>query len=133
MRILRAKNAPSIKIGMKLGWSYLIPVEHGFYTCNDNGDEVEHMVGRCAWASGLESDGRIFPMRCSFQSAPVKVIRCVERDADAFFGEQQIGDFLPRFVLSSLLVDEIKVRFQDAVERFAAAFSLCRIGHQRTE
>ena len=72
-------------------------------------------------------------MRCSFQSAPVKVIRGVERDADAFFSEQQIGDFSPRFAPLALLVDEIKVWFQDAVERFAAAFSLCRFGHQRTE
>ena len=72
-------------------------------------------------------------MRCSFQSAPVKVIRGVERDVDAFFGEQQIGDFLPRFAPLALLADEIKVRFQDAVERFATAFSLCRFGHQRRE
>jgi len=61
------------------------------------------------------------------------VIGGVKRDADAFFGEQQIGDFLPRFAPLALLVDEIKVRFQDAVERFAAAFSLCLFGHQRKE
>ena len=72
-------------------------------------------------------------MRCSFQSAPAKVIRRVERDADALFREQQVGDFLPRFAPLALLMNKIKVRFQDAVERFAAAFSLCRFGHQRTE
>ena len=72
-------------------------------------------------------------MRCSFQPAPVKVIGCVERDANAFFGEQQTGDFLPCFPPLALLMDEIKVRFQNTVERLAAAFSLCRIGHQRTE
>jgi hypothetical protein len=33
----------------------------------------------------------------------------------------------------ALLVNEIKVRFQDAVIRPAAAFSLCRFGHQRKE
>ena len=68
-----------------------------------------------------------------FQFTPVKVIRRVKRDADVFFGEQQIGDFLPRFAPLALLADEIKVRFQNAVECFAAAFSLCRFGHQRTE
>jgi hypothetical protein len=31
-----------------------------------------------------------------------------------------------------VLVDEIKVRFQDTVERFAAAFWLCRFTHHRT-
>ena len=72
-------------------------------------------------------------MRCSFQSAPVKVIGRVERDADVFFAAQKLGDFLPRFAPLALLVNEIKVRFQDAVERPAAAFSLCRFGHQRRE
>ena len=67
------------------------------------------------------------------QFTPIKVIRRVKRDADAFLGEEQIGDFLPRFAPLALLVDEIKVRFQDAVERFATAFSLCRFGHQRKE
>jgi hypothetical protein len=61
------------------------------------------------------------------------VIRRIERDADAFFAEQKIGDFLPRFAPLALLVDEIKVWFQDAVIRPAAAFSMCRFGHQRTE
>ena len=51
------------------------------------------------------------------------------RDADALFGEQQLGDFLPRLAPLTLLVDEIKMRFQDALERFAAAFWLSRIGH----
>ena len=90
------------------------------------------LTGRCARAGELDFTGWIFPMRGAFQSAPVKAIGCVERDADAFFREQQVGDFLPRFAPLALLVDEIKVRFQDAVERFAAAFSLCRFGHQRT-
>ncbi len=61
------------------------------------------------------------------------MIRRVERDADVFFVEQKIGDFLPCFAPLALLVDEIKVRFQNAVKRFAASFSLCRFGHQRTE
>ena len=56
----------------------------------------------------------------------------MKRDADALFAEQKIGDFLPRFAPLALLVDEIKVRFQDAVIRPATAFSLCRFGHQRT-
>ena len=44
----------------------------------------------------------------------------------------KIGDFLPRLAPLAQLVDEIKVRFQDAVERPAAAFSLCRFGHHWT-
>jgi hypothetical protein len=31
------------------------------------------------------------------------------------------------------LADEIVVRFQNAVERFAAAFLMCRFSHRRTE
>ena len=71
---------------------------------------------------------RIFPIRfCgAFQFAPVKEIRSIERDADAFFSEQQFGNFLPRLAPLAQLADEIKVWFQDAVEWFAAAFSLCR-------
>jgi hypothetical protein len=61
------------------------------------------------------------------------VIRRVKRDANVFLAEQKIGDFLPRFAPLALLLDEIEVRFQDTVERFAAAFSLCRFCHQRTE
>ena len=51
------------------------------------------------------------------------------RDADALFGEQQLGDFLPRLAPLAQFADEIEVRFQDAVEWFAAAFSMCRLGH----
>ena len=56
-----------------------------------------------------------------FQFAPVKVIWRVERDVDAFFGEQQNGDFPPRLAPLALLADEIEMRFQDAVIRSAAA------------
>ncbi len=73
------------------------------------------------------------PLARRFNLPPVKTIRRVKRDADAFFSEQQSGNFLPRLAPLALLVDEIKVRFQDAVERFAAAFWLCRFGHRRTE
>jgi hypothetical protein len=69
----------------------------------------------------------------AFQFAPVKKIRRVKRDADAFFSEQQLGDFLPRLAPLAQLADEIKVRFQNAVERFAAAFLMCRFSHRRTE
>ena len=68
----------------------------------------------------------------AFQFAPVKEIRGIDRDADAFFGEQQFSNFPPRLAPLAQLADEIKVRFQDAAEWFAAAFSLCRFGHHRT-
>lgn len=68
----------------------------------------------------------------ALQLAPVKAIRRVERDADTFFTEQKVGDFLPRLAPLALLVDKIEVRFQDAVECLAAAFWLFRFGHQRT-
>ena len=67
------------------------------------------------------------------QSAPVKKIRSVKRDANALFSEQQVGDFLPRLAPLAQLADEIVVRFQNAVERFAAAFLMCRFSHRRTE
>ena len=57
----------------------------------------------------------------AFQLPPVKAIRCIVCDVQAFLGEQEIGDFLPRLAPLALLVDESKMRFQDTVERFAAA------------
>ena len=57
----------------------------------------------------------------------------MKRDADALFTEQQVGDFLPRLAPLAQLADEIEVRFQNAVERFAAAFLMCRFSHRRTE
>jgi len=58
----------------------------------------------------------------AFQLPPVKAIRRIERDVQAFLGEQEIGDFLPCLAPLALLVNEIKVRFQNAVECPAAAF-----------
>ena len=69
----------------------------------------------------------------AFQFATVKKIRSVKRDADALFSEQQVGDFLPRLAPLAQLADEIVVRFQNAVERFAAAFLMCHFSHRRTE
>jgi hypothetical protein len=57
----------------------------------------------------------------------------MKRDADALFTQQQVGDFLPRLAPLAQLADEIVVRFQNAVERFAAAFLMCRFSHHRTE
>jgi len=57
----------------------------------------------------------------------------MKRDADALFTQQQVGDFLPSLAPLAQLADEIVVRFQNAVERFAAAFLMCRISHRRTE
>ena len=65
----------------------------------------------------------------TFQFAPVKSIGRIECDADALLGEQEIGDFPPCLAPLAQLVDEIKVRFQGALEWFAAAFWLSRIGH----
>ena len=69
----------------------------------------------------------------TFQLPPVKAIRRIERDVQAFLGEQEIGDFPPRLASLAQLANEFKVRFQDTVERFAAAFWLRRFGHHRTE
>ncbi len=41
----------------------------------------------------------------ALQLAPVKAIRCIKRDADTFFIEQKVGDFLPRFAPLALLVN----------------------------
>ena len=68
----------------------------------------------------------------AFQFAPVKKIRGIDRDADAFLSEQQLGDFPPRLAPLAQLADEFKVRFQDAAEWFSAAFSLCRFCHRWT-
>ena len=57
----------------------------------------------------------------------------IECDADAFFGEQEVGDFLPRLAPLALLADEIEVWFQDAVIRPAAAFWLCCLAHHWPE
>ena len=65
----------------------------------------------------------------AFQFAPVKTIGRIERDADALLGEQESGNFPPRLAPLAQLVDEIKVRFHDALEWFAATFWLSRIGH----
>ena len=59
------------------------------------------------------------------------MIRRKECDADAFFREQKIGDFLPGLAPLALLADEIKVRFQNAVIRPTAAFRLCGFAHHR--
>ena len=56
----------------------------------------------------------------------------MKRDADALFTQKQVGDFLPRLAPWAQLADEIVVRFQNAVERFAAAFLMCRFSHHRT-
>jgi hypothetical protein len=69
----------------------------------------------------------------ALQFASVKKIRSVKRDVDTLFSEQQLGDFMPRLAPLAQFADEIEVRFQNAVERFAAAFWMCRFGHRRTE
>lgn len=73
------------------------------------------------------------PFGAVAQLPPVKTIWRIERDTNAFFSEQQFGDFLPRLAPLAQLVNEIKMRFQNAMERFAAALSLCRFGHQWPE
>ena len=65
--------------------------------------------------------------------APVKTIRCIQRDADAFLGEQQFGNFFPCLASLAQLVNEIEMRFHDAVERPAAAFAWCHLGHHCRE
>lgn len=55
-----------------------------------------------------------------FQVAAIKEIGRMERDSDAFFGEQEIGDFLPGFAPLAQFTDELEMRFQDAVMRPAA-------------
>lgn len=96
------------------------------------------------WPVGghVEADGlsfgtvlRIFPMPlgATLQIAPIKAIRCIKRDADALFVEKQISDFLPRLAPLAQIANEIKMRLQDAVERPAAAFWLCRFGHHGAE
>jgi hypothetical protein len=77
---------------------------------------------------------RIFPIRfCgAFQFAPVIKIRGKDRNADAFFGEQQFSNLPPRLTSLTQLADEFEVRFQDAAEWFSAAFSLCRFCHRWT-
>jgi hypothetical protein len=49
---------------------------------------------------------------------------------NAFFNEQGLSDFLPRLAPLAQFADEIKVRFQDAVVRPAAAFRLIHFSHQ---
>ena len=76
----------------------------------------------------------IFPMSlgAALQFAPVKKIGGIDRDVDAFFGEQQFSNLPPRLPSLAQLADEIEVRSQDALEWFAAAFSLCRFDHHWT-
>jgi len=62
------------------------------------------------------------PLGTASQLPPVKAIRRVECNADAFFRKQRFRNFLPRLVPLAQLVNEIEVRFQNAVERSAAAF-----------
>ena len=67
----------------------------------------------------------------AFQFAPVKKIGGKDRNADVFFGEQQFSNLPPCLAALAQLADEFKVRFQDAAEWFATAFSLCRFAHHR--
>jgi hypothetical protein len=73
------------------------------------------------------------PLGVASQFTPKKKIWGKDRNADAFFSEQQFSNLPPRLAPLAQLADEFKVRFQDAAEWFAAAFSLCRFGHHRTE
>jgi hypothetical protein len=70
--------------------------------------------------------------RCAFQFAPEKKVWGIDRNADAFLGEQQFSNLPPRLAPLAQLADEFKVRFQDAAEWFSATFSLCRFGHRWT-
>jgi hypothetical protein len=71
--------------------------------------------------------------RCAFQFAPEKKVWGIDRNVDAFFGEQQFSNLPPRLAPLAQLADEFKVWLKDAAEWFAATFSLCRFGHHWTE
>jgi hypothetical protein len=70
--------------------------------------------------------------RQAIQLAAIEVVWRIEGDPDAFLCEQQLSDFLPGLTASALLLDELEVRFKDAVIGPAAALSLCRLIHRGT-
>lgn len=49
-----------------------------------------------------------------FQVAPVKLVQSLKRDAAAFLGAEQHGNFLPRPALLTLFADEFHERFEAA-------------------
>ena len=62
--------------------------------------------------------------RLTFQVAPVKLVQTLKRDAATFLGAEQRGDFLPRPALLALFADEVRERFEAAVEGASAAGAL---------
>jgi hypothetical protein len=59
--------------------------------------------------------------RLTFHVAPVKLVQSLKRNVTAFFGVEQIGDFLPRFALLALGADKIGERLNAAAVCFPAA------------
>jgi hypothetical protein len=57
----------------------------------------------------------------TFHVAPVKLVQSLKRNGTAFFGAEQIGDFLPRPALLALGADKIGERLYAAAVCFAAA------------
>ena len=57
----------------------------------------------------------------TFQVAPVELVQTLKRDGATFFGAEPGGDFLPRPALLALLADELRERFEAAVEWPSAA------------
>ena len=62
--------------------------------------------------------------RLTFQVAPVKLVQTLKRDAATLLGAEQRGDFLPRPALLALFADEVRERFEAAVEGASAAGAL---------
>ena len=73
------------------------------------------------------------PFGTSSQLPPVKEVWSMKRDVYAFFRKQRFCDFFPRPAPLTQLADEIVVRFQNAVKRFAATFSMGCFGHCQTK
>ena len=59
--------------------------------------------------------------RLTFQVAPVKLVQTLKRDDAILFGAKPGGDFLPCLALLALLADELRERFEAAVEWSSAA------------
>ena len=57
----------------------------------------------------------------AFHVAPVKLVQPLKRNGTAFFGAEQIGDFLPCPALLALGADKIGERFNAAAVCFATA------------
>ena len=69
----------------------------------------------------------------SLEPAFAEEIGCVERDANAFFPLQQLGDLFPRLTLLAQLADELEVWGQNAVEGPAAASMFRGLSHREED